>query len=199
KKTLDGKAYDKLKLSFLQQAISLPIFMIFFWQGGNSKMNKWLYKLLNEDGMDKFVWDGHKNGIFLVQSIIIYFAIKIEINIDMGYKKLLLTEISTLFWYIWLTRNEVALITNQYHQFSGTWRLLQNKETHQQIIDSLRIMDDDQIQDLSVASSIFDILHRNMIPLRYLGIPIHYRKEVEEKFEKKSPHVYDVLFSCSKG
>jgi hypothetical protein len=89
---------------------------------------------------------------------IIYFAIKIEMsininhiigswasNIDMGYKKLLLTEISTLFWYIWLTRNEVALITNQYHQLcisfseiltsSGTWRLLQNKETHQQIID----------------------------------------------------------------
>ncbi|KAL5663641.1 hypothetical protein ACJX0J_023749 [Zea mays] len=31
---------------------SLPIFMIFFWQGGAlGGMFKWLYKLLNEDGM----------------------------------------------------------------------------------------------------------------------------------------------------
>ncbi|KAL5649184.1 hypothetical protein ACJX0J_039993, partial [Zea mays] len=35
---------------------------------------------------------------------------------DLGYKKLLLTGILTLFWSIWLTRNEVAFNHNQYHQ-----------------------------------------------------------------------------------
>jgi hypothetical protein len=119
---------------------------------------------------------------------IIYFALKIEMpininhiigswtsNRDMGYKKLLLTEISTLFWSIWLTRNEVALITNQYHQLcisfleiltsSGTWRLYRIRKHINKLSmcakpwkrwrwKSLRIMDDDQMQDLSVASVI---------------------------------------------
>ncbi|KAL5662466.1 hypothetical protein ACJX0J_029591 [Zea mays] len=38
---------------------------------------------------------------------------------------------------------------------------------------------------------------RNIFPLRYLGIPIHYRKKDLKK--GLSPHVYDVLFSSSKG
>jgi hypothetical protein len=60
---------------------------------------------------------------YIVKNIwrIIYFALKIEMHIninhiigswasnsDLGYKKLLLTGISALFWSIWLTRNEVA-------------------------------------------------------------------------------------------
>jgi hypothetical protein len=89
---------------------------------------------------------------------IIYFAMKIEISVninhiirswasnsDMGLKKLLLTRISALFWSIWLTRNEVAFNHKPISSivqviFRGTdwfryWRFLQKKETHQQIIN----------------------------------------------------------------
>jgi hypothetical protein len=62
-----------------------------------------------------------------------------------GYKKLLLTRTSALFWSIWLTRNEVAFNHKPIPSivqviFRGThwfrfWRLLQKKKTHQQILD----------------------------------------------------------------
>ena len=89
---------------------------------------------------------------------IIYFALKIEMpvninhiigswasNSDLRYKKLLLTGTSALLWSIWLTRNEVAFNHKPIPSivqviFRGThwlrfWRLLQKKETHQQILD----------------------------------------------------------------
>ena len=185
---------------------------------------------------DKFVWDGHKNGIFSVQSMyhclmnnpndernkklwklklplkikvflwnlcrgailtkdnlakrrwngslscsfcnqnesihhlffdcymasniwrLIYYALKIDSpvsinhiigswgsNMSPGYKKLLLSGISALFWSIWLSRNEVAFNHKPIPSilqviFRGThwfrfWRLLQKEESHQQILD----------------------------------------------------------------
>ena len=66
-------------------------------------------------------------------------------NSDLRYKKLLLTGTSALLWSIWLTRNEVAFNHKPIPSivqviFRGThwlrfWRLLQKKETHQQILD----------------------------------------------------------------
>jgi hypothetical protein len=94
-------------------------------------------------------------------------------NSDLGYKKLLLTGILTLFWSIWLTRNEVAFNHNQYHQLCRSFsEVLTGSSTadsykrwkHINKLSmcakpwkwwrwkSLRIMDDDQMQDLSVAS-----------------------------------------------
>ena len=66
-------------------------------------------------------------------------------NSDLRYKKLLLTGTSALLWSIWLTRNEVTFNHKPIPSivqviFRGThWlrfsRLLQKKETHQQILD----------------------------------------------------------------
>ena len=66
-------------------------------------------------------------------------------NSDLRYKKLLLTGTSALLWSIWLTRNEVAFNHKPIPSivqviFRGThwfrfWRLLQKKQTHQQILD----------------------------------------------------------------
>jgi hypothetical protein len=66
-------------------------------------------------------------------------------NSEQGYKKLLLTGKSALFWSIWLTRNEVTFNHKPIPSivqviFRGThlfrlWRFVQKKETHQQIFD----------------------------------------------------------------
>jgi hypothetical protein len=108
---------------------------------------------------------------------IIYYALKIDRHVSINhiigswgsnrgprYKKLLLYGISSLFWSIWLSRNEVAfnhkpipsipqVIFRDTHWFRF-WRLLQKEESQHQILDvvkrwkSLQIMNGAQIQEL---------------------------------------------------
>jgi hypothetical protein len=95
---------------------------------------------------------------------IIYFALKIEMSVSinhiigswgtnrgLGYKKNLLSGIATLFWAIWLSRNEVAFnhkpipsivqVIFRCTHWLRFWRLLQKEESQQQILDASHVLE----------------------------------------------------------